>query len=1053
MLNLSTKVKLSVLIVLVVACSAWADENTLKQVETKRDQSIIDIDLKKNFTLRHSSGSTLEVPTLLSHDSDHPSEGNVIVLTDSSQPLNLSVGDYTVYGSPGGNIINLESGCRVQCLHFTGSNQINIDEASSQFNVYRSGANVILSSDAGTFVKLPATTTPQSIIFQDATLQLVTTSERIMIGEQEVTRSTAPLDTTPVATIGSISGTITAAGGSFCDSDVNDPRSTYSANDTIDLAQDISNPAVVGGYVNEPFTGKDGRSYLLGDEYDCYHVDLMAGDTIFLSISDYHETDVDIDLYLLDDAGNTIDSSMGLSDAESLVINMSGSYIIVVEAYAGASNYVLSIGQSSTNISGNMAQDSLRLSHDFIPGELIVKFKDSAARAMAAGAVNTVKAISENIGLQYKAGDVNREMLMTLGNEAQTINTFKKLGVTKRFKQIQNMSRNKSQTTETEDLIQKKLDTLKIIKALRKREDIAYADLNYKRKINFTPNDTHYPYQWHYPLIHLPDAWEITRGSSDVVVAVIDTGIILDHPDLQTNLTHNGMAGDGYDFITDTATALDGDGIDPNPYDVGDQANAGNSSFHGTHVAGTIAAGTDNSIGITGVAGNTRIMPLRVLGKNGGTDYDITQAVRYAAGLPNDSNTLPSKKADIINLSLGGAGYSSSAQQTYTAARNAGVIIIAAAGNESTWQPSYPASYDGVVSVSAVDMNSDLAPYSNYGQYIDVAAPGGDTTQDLNRDGYPDGVLSTLGTTDSTGNIVPNYVFYQGTSMAAPHVAGVAAMMKAVDTDITPFDFDGYLSNFKIVNDIGQSGRDNYYGFGIIDALKAVETAMDDTPVASSLQVFPETLDFGVAAKSTSLTVSAMGSGTVSVTNVTSTAPWLTVTGTDTDNNGLGYYDVRIDRIGLSSGRYDAQINFTGSTNTVTIPVSMQVDLTPQYSDTGLHYILLLDADTHETIEQKSVEAVDGKYTYSFNELTSGSRYLICAGTDFDNDWAIGDSGESFGIYPTSGQAVEITVNGDIMDIDFVIGFNIVIPEASVAGFKQPDTEQEEYHDYIRRIE
>lgn len=162
-------------------------------------------------------------------------------------------------------------------------------------------------------------------------------------------------------------------------------------------------------------------------------------------------------------------------------------------------------------------------------------------------------------------------------------------------------------------------------------------------------------------------------------------------------------------------------------------------------------------------------MPVRVLGIGGGTSYDVLQGVRYAAGLSNDSGTVPSTAAHIINLSLGGAGFSSVAQDTYTEARNAGVIIIASAGNSDTSTPNYPAAYAGVVSVSAVDKSKEKAWYSNFGATIDVAAPGGDTSTVK-----ADGVYSTLAD-DTTGTRQADYVYYQGTSMAAPHMAGVVA--------------------------------------------------------------------------------------------------------------------------------------------------------------------------------------------------------------------------------------------------------------------------------------
>jgi serine protease len=190
--------------------------------------------------------------------------------------------------------------------------------------------------------------------------------------------------------------------------------------------------------------------------------------------------------------------------------------------------------------------------------------------------------------------------------------------------------------------------------------------------------------------------------------------------------------------------------------DPGDLAFGQRSSFHGTHVAGTIGAATNNGGGVAGVAWGVTLVPLRVLGLGGGTSYDVLQAVRYAAGLANDSGT--SHPVDVINLSLGGGGFSSTEQSVYTQARNAGVIVVAAAGNDDSSQLFYPASYAGVVSVSAVDLRLLKAPYSSFGAAVDVAAPGGDTSIDRNGDGYGDGVLSTL--FDELAGLF-GYAFYQ----------------------------------------------------------------------------------------------------------------------------------------------------------------------------------------------------------------------------------------------------------------------------------------------------
>ena len=317
--------------------------------------------------------------------------------------------------------------------------------------------------------------------------------------------------------------------------------------------------------------------------------------------------------------------------------------------------------------------------------------------------------------------------------------------------------------------------TLDLIEALNTRPDVVYAEPNTVQTIQKTPNDEFYPYQWHYEAMNLPAAWDIEDGSgSDVVVAVVDSGSI-PHPDLQ------GVLLSGYDFVSDPANAADGDGYDPDPTDLGQ-----GGSYHGAHVMGTVAASTDNRLGVAGVSWGAKIVPIRAIG-NTGNLFDVVNAVLWAAGervtgVPNNPNP-----AQVINLSLGGeAPCSQFAQDAFDIARARGGVIVVAAGNENTDVGFFtPANCDGVVAVGATGPQNTRAPYSNYGAGIDVMAPGGDISQTLDIRGYSitAGVVSTV--QDANGR--PNYSsLYQGTSMAAPHISGLVALMLAQRAQFRP---------------------------------------------------------------------------------------------------------------------------------------------------------------------------------------------------------------------------------------------------------------------------
>jgi serine protease len=366
-------------------------------------------------------------------------------------------------------------------------------------------------------------------------------------------------------------------------------------------------------------------------------------------------------------------------------------------------------------------------------------------------------------------------------------------------------------------------DAAKVAADLAARDpSIEYAEPDRIMHPLFTPNDTRYSEQWDLSEatggMRLPAAWDKSTGSG-IRVAVIDTGY-RPHADL------SGQFLAGYDFISDTAISNDGNGRDSDPSDPGDYVAAGecgtgepasNSSWHGTHVAGTIAALTNNGMGVAGVAYGAKIVPVRVLGKCGGYTSDIADGIVWASGGTVSGVSNIAARAQVINMSLGGGGAcGTTTQNAINSARSRGTVVVVAAGNEAqNASNSNPANCSGVITVAATNRSGGRASYSNYGNVVDVAAPGGDSGA---------AILSTLNA-GTKGPGADSYAGYMGTSMATPHVAGVVALMLAKNPNLTPDEVEARLKSSARAFPASCSGC----GVGIVDASAAVDAATGST--------------------------------------------------------------------------------------------------------------------------------------------------------------------------------------------------------------------------------
>ncbi len=467
---------------------------------------------------------------------------------------------------------------------------------------------------------------------------------------------------------------------------------------------------------------------------------------------------------------------------------------------------------------------------------------------------------------------------------------------------------------------------LEIIASLNANPAVAYAEPNYLyHAFDTIPNDPHFfGKQWAHTKIQSPAAWDITTGSNAITIAIIDTGIDEGHPDLASKIVA------GYDYVGD----------DSNPHDL---------NGHGTHCAGIAAAITDNNTGVAGVSWGAKIMPVRVLDADGsGWSSDITNGITWAYF----------NGADVLSLSLGGPGYSISMQAAINDAHAAGSLVIAAMGNDRTEgnPTSYPAAYDNVMAVAATGPTDTYADYSQYGDHCDIAAPGG--AMDHYHD--PDGIYSTLPTYHVTLNdegFAQSYDYLQGTSMATPYVAGLAALVWSVSSSLTPDEVQAIIEDSA--DDLGATGWDSTYGHGRINAFAALQATKPAAPVLTLTNLPAEgdyVLDWNDVSGAVSYTLeeSASASFTTSFVRYIGANSVYNVTG---QRAGAWYYRVRARDASWTTSDWSNIQSHTVSTLPLPAP--------------PLHNIPNLDKDDTYTVTWSTMISATG---YILEE--SNSRYF-----------------------------------------------------------------------------
>ena len=787
-----------------------------------------------------------------------------------------------------------------------------------------------------------------------------------------------------------ISGTAFTSRYMILDSDVPNTANHTSTGNEYGSAQAIQNPVTIVGHTGDDIDRENNNT---SDAYDLFEINLTNNMYVRLEVSEYESGVNDLDLMLYNVDGSEYTdweyTSGSTEDDETINLPSSGTILIQVLPVSGSSRYKLTVAQRVTPSS--LGED-YKYQHTFISNEFIIGNTSNNYSDREKVQINRLKLVSE-VDAKPPENFAEENLLKFDILKAKNIQGIKDIDT-------------KDKNLLISDKQKEYLYHWKLQQKLKSKFPLSDFGFNYNiySFANFSA-DPDYWVQWHFPAISAEAGLNaVGQETKNIVVAVLDTG---SPPTDSSAWAATDFISGGIDFISS-----DTDPTDPDSYTLYNDPETGRIvRSHGVHVASTIGSKNDgNYINGFGI----KVIPIKVLGDTvvgkGGTLNAIINGINYAAGLlAVNGQTIPTSEGPVkvINMSLGAEATScpSSLQTAINDAVNQGITVVAAAGNsalKNAGGSNWPALCDNVISVANVTENLTRRADSDFNSTVDIAAPG-DVIYAWDRSER----IEQMG----------------GTSMAAPIVSGVIANMYSLDSGLTPSEINSYISNGSFTYDLGAAGRDNEYGYGLIDFAKSANAVITQEGLTKTYAyVNPGIIDYGFDTNSIDVVLNKTGSDALSVDGLAAdNANGLTYS-SSVDAEGYGTYTLNFDRSSYPNGLFENKIYFNMSDGTSpTVAMRYAKGSQPNRANIGKVYIGLYNS-SNDVVASGYLE-LDGSLAFETTGKVPIGDYYYIISTDIDNDGYICNSGEICEIYPLSDSSelyisvIDSDVTGDAVTL------------------------------------